>query len=541
MEKINKDPQRPGLTGIGKAHYTLEPLSRSYFNIANKMTYMHMRNPLFIKIGIMACALVLFMASFNFISLSLLSLQSRKKEASVKKLLGISWWSLLRESSLEVALYVFVAFGLAMMLMWFILPSFNSVAEGSLAFEYLSRMEVLVWIVGVVLAMGMMVVIFSMVQQRNVKPVGLLRNAGLSKVVFSKTLFTIQFAVSITLAICAITAIDQMKFLENEPLGFNRNIIRLQSPGEAFNERLVTLKQDLLQVNGVQHVSVVSGNPISGNWMARYELGGGKFYTPMLFGGDEDMFATLNLTLLQGELPSATRSGKVVNEKLVKEFNIQHPIGETVPGTNDRIVGVVKDFTCTSFKDEIQPSILSYSVNNSRLLVDYNGHSVGALLPQIQTAWTKHFPDHVFSYLVIQEELMKKYKEETFFYKTIVSFAVTTLVISCFGLFALSWAVAQSRIREIGIRKVLGATVRDITGLLTMSFLRHIIIAFALAAPAGYYLMTEWLSHFAKRIPLGASIFAVAGIAVILLAFFTMGIQTVKAAQTNPVDELKNN
>jgi putative ABC transport system permease protein len=346
--------------------------------------------------------------------------------------------------------------------------------------------------------------------------------------------------VSITLAICAITIIRQMDFLETESLGFNRNIIRLQSPSKLLNARLLALKEDLLQINGIQHASIVSGTPISGNFMARYDLENGKFYTPFLFAGDEDMFKTLNLTLLQGELPSATRSGKVVNEKLVKEFGMRQPLGELIPGTNDRIIGVVKDFTCTSFKDDIQPAILSYSANNSRLIIDYNGLSVRALLPQIQKAWMKNFPDYTFSYFVIQEELMKKYKEENFFYKIVVTFSVTTLVISCFGLFALSWAVAQSRTKEMGIRKVLGATARDIMRLLSMSFLGHILLAFTIAAPIGYFLMHDWLNHYVKRIPLGAPVFIVAGAAVIVIAFFTMSVQTVKAAQTNPVEELKN-
>jgi putative ABC transport system permease protein len=540
LKKINDDPQRPGMVGVGKARYSLEPLSASYFNPANKTTYMHMRNPLFIKIGIMACALVLFMASFNFISLLLLSLQGRNKEAGVKKMLGVSWWDVVRASSMEVGLYVVVAFAIAITLMSLVLPSFNTVVEGTLALGYLSRLDVMLWIGVIVFALGLIVILFSVAQQRKVKPVSLMRKAGVTKVAFSKTLFTIQFIVSITLAICAIATIKQMHFLENEPLGFNRNIIRLQSPAQSLNARLIPLKQDLLQIRGVQHASIVSGNPVSGNWMARYELEDGKFYTPYLFAGDEDMFATLDLTLLEGELPSATRTGKVVNEKLVKLFNMEHPLGEKVPGTEDRIIGVVKDFTCTSFKDEIQPAILSYTINNSRMLIDYNGQSVGTLLPEIQKAWIKNFPDHPFVYQVIQEELLKKYKEETFFYKTMVTFAITTLVISCFGLFALSWAVSQSRTKEMGIRKVLGATARDVMNLLTMSFLRHILIAFAIAAPAGYYLMNEWLAHFAKRIPLGISVFAMAGVAVIIIAFFTMGIQTLKAARTNPVEEIKS-
>ena len=540
LEKINKDPQRPGWMELGKDVYSLEPLRQSYFNAANKMTYMRMRNPQFIKMGILACSLILFMASFNFISLFLLSLQARRKEAGVKKMLGISAWSLMRASSLEVALYVIVALVFAVISISFLLPSFNSVTEGSLAIEYLSRLEVLLWLGGIMLGLGMLVVLFSTAQQHQVQAVDLLKNLTTSKVIFSKTLFTVQFVVSITLAICAITIIGQMNFLKNEPLGFNRNILRLQSPNKKINDRLVSLKQSLLQIKGVQHASITNGSPISGNWMIRYDLEDGKFYTPYLFSGDEDLFSTLNLSLLAGELPSATRKGKVVNEKLVKYFSMSRPIGEKVPGTDDRIIGVVKDFTCTSFKEEVQPAIVSYSVGNSRLLIDYSGQSIGSLLPQIQGAWKTIFPDQVFTYQVIQEELMKKYKEETFFYKTVVTFGITTIVISCFGLFALSWAVTQSRTKEMGIRKVLGATARNVMGLLTMNFLLHIAIAFAIAAPLGYYLMNEWLSHFARRIPLDAKIFVFAGITVLLIAMITMSLQTLQAARTNPVKELKN-
>jgi putative ABC transport system permease protein len=540
VEKINKDSQRPGLLELGKAVYSLEPLKQSYFNASNKMTYMRMRNPFFIKMGILACALILFMASFNFISLFLLSMQARRKEAGVKKMLGISGWSLMRASSLEVALYVVVAFAFAITLISFLLPSFNSITEGSLALAYLSRVEVLLWVGGIVFALGITVVLFSMAHQRKVRPVELLKNVSTSKVAFSKMLFTIQFIVSITLAICAITIIDQMNFLRNEPLGFNRNILRMQSPGKKINDRLVSLKQSLLRIKGIEHASITTGNPISGNWTARYDLQDGKFYTPYLFSGDEDLFSTLNLTLVEGELPSATRMGKVVNEKLVKYFHMNHPIGEKIPGTDDQIIGVVKDFTCTSFKEEIQPAIVSYSVGNSRLLIDYSGQPLSSLLPQIQDAWKNIFPDYIFTYQVIQEELMKKYKEETFFYKTVVTFAITTMVISCFGLFALSWAVTQSRTKEMGIRKVLGATANDVMNLLTMNFLRRIAIAFLIAAPFGYYLMNEWLSHFARRISVDAKIFAFAGATVLLIALTTMSLQTLRAARTNPVKELKN-
>lgn len=539
VKKINADPQRPGIMGIGKATYSMEPLSESYFNSSNKMTFMVTRNPLFIKVGIIASGLILFMASFNFISLFLLSLQSRIKEGCLKKMFGISWWSMIRAAAIEVILYVAMAHALAVAFLSFALDKFNLIAESNLTFDYVSRPEVLLWNAFAVLSIGITVVFLTMRRQRRIKLVSVIKNSGASKVSFNKTLFTVQFVVSIVLVICGVTTIRQMEFVKNEPLGFNRNILRLQSPGKPYDQHLATLKQELLKISGVQHASVVSGNPISGNWMARYELEDGRSFTPFLFDGDEDMFSTLGLTLIEGELPSRSRSGKVVNETLVKEFGLKHPVGEKIPGTEDMIIGVVKDFTCTSFKDRIQPAILSYSENNSRLIIDYDGQSIGSLLPLIELAWKKIYPDHPFSYVVIQEELMKKYKDEKFFYKTVVTFALTTVLISCFGLFALSWAVAESRIKEIGIRKVLGASVTDIAGLLTKSFLSRVVIAFLIAGPLGYYLMSQWLSLFAKRIDLDISVFATSGIAVIAIAVLTMSIQTIRASRTNPVDELR--
>lgn len=540
QQKINEDKQRPGLLGPGKINYFLEPLKNSYFSAWNKMTFMKTRSHVFIKIGAVVCGIIFFMASFNFVSLFLLSLQERKKESGIKKTLGISFFNLLKATSIEVMLYIVIAVALSFIFISFILPSFNSIVESSLVFNYMWRREVMLAIGAIVFVLGMLVVLFSVMQQGKVQPVALMKNANTSKITFNRSLFTVQFVISITLIICSITIIRQMDFIENEPLGFNRNILRLQSPDKSLNAKLPVLKQQLLQVNGVQHAAIASGNPLSGNWMARYDLENGEFYTPYLFSGDEDLIKTLDLTLLSGEFPSATNQGKLVNEKLVRYFRMAQPIGEKIPGTSDVIIGVVKDFTCTSFKEEIAPAIISYSQDNSRLLIDYHGQSLSLLLPQIEKEWSKVFPEHYFSYQIIQEELMKKYKSARFFYKTVVAFSVISILISCFGLFALSWAVAQSRVKEMGIRKVLGATAKDIMSLLTINFIKRIGIAFLIAAPAGYYLMDQWLHTFANRITLNAGIFIIAGIAVTSIALLTMSVQTVRAAFTNPVNELKN-
>lgn len=538
-EKVNKDAKLPGLMGEGKLHYDFEPLRDSYFNPFNKATYMRTRSLPFVRTTAMVCGLIVFMAAFNFISLYLLSLQERKKESGIKKTLGVSIGRLGRSLATEVVLYIAFAFCLAIGLIALVLPVFNSILDASISMRYVTRLDLMAIMGGAMLVLGLVVVGFSLLQQRRVLPISLMKTSQGSRVAFNKSLFTIQFIISITLAVCAVTVIRQMHFLATAPLGFNRDIVVLRAD-ESQVAKLPVLKNKILELPGVRNASIGNGSPVFGNWMIRYDLEDGKWYTAMTYSGDEDYMRTLDLQLLEGNLPGPSSPGRVVNEALVRMFELKDPVGKVIPGTKDDIIiGVVRNFTSTSFKDEYQPAVISFSSGNSRLLIDYQGSSLTTLLPAIEAQWKQIFPGEYFSCHLIQEELMKKYKDDTFLYKTVVSYACVSMIISCFGLFALSWAVAHSRMKEVGIRKVLGATARDIMRLLSFSFLKRIVIAFVVAAPVSYYLMDKWLDNFVRKVTMDATTFASAGIAVTLVALATMSVQMVRAALRNPVDELR--
>jgi putative ABC transport system permease protein len=539
LEKINKDTQRPGLIGLGKMIYFFKPLTESYFNTDNKMNYMKTRNPMLLTVGYIVCGLVLFIVSFNFINLFLLSWQSRRKEIGIKKTLGVTRKGLFTFSLTEAGVYVFTAFLLSLILTSYTIPVFNNVFEANLSPEYFLNVKVISSICIVVFVIGASVVILSVSRQWRMKPISLMANES-SKIRFNRLLFTIQFVISITLAICSVTIVQQMNHIENAPLGFNRHIVQLNAPDKKSSQALSVLKQKILRLPDVNNATVSNGNPIFGNMIVRYNLDNEQFYTPYLFSGDEDYLKTLDLKLIEGELPSETNNGKLVNETLVRHFNLKKPVGEQIPGTKDVIVGVVKDFTCGSFKQEVPPAIISFYKEGQSIMIDYGGNSLSKILPQIQTEWKSVFPNYSFTYRVIQEELMKKYKEDTFFYKIIITFSVISMILSCFGLFALSWAVVQSRTKEMGIRKVLGATPLDILNLLTLTFTKRIILAFAIAAPVGYYLMNQWLTRFANKIELNVWIFLISGVMVTFIAFMALSLQTVKATMTNPVDEIRN-
>jgi putative ABC transport system permease protein len=259
-----------------------------------------------------------------------------------------------------------------------------------------------------------------------------------------------------------------------------------------------------------------------------------------LFSGDESLLQTLGLSLVQGSDFLQDRTGKLVNEKLIRQFTITDPIGKTIPGTEDKIIGVVKDFRCVSLKEEIPPVIISYVPDAENILIDYTGQNLPLVLTRTARSWRSVFPNHSFKYALIQEDLLKKHKEDIFFYKIITSFSIASIVISCFGLFALSWGTVQHKTKEIGIRKVLGASVPGIVALLSRDFIRLVLIAFVVAVPIAWYAMHQWLENFAYRINLGAEVFMLAGFTALLIAILTISFQSIKAALMNPVESLRN-
>jgi putative ABC transport system permease protein len=533
MAKVNSDSLRPTLVAPGQMDYYLDPLERSYFNASNRMPFMTTRSETFIWIGWIVCGLILFMASFNFINLFLLSMQERKKEQGIKKTLGISIAQTIKSLAMETSIYVVSSFTISLAFVYWLIPVFNSTLETDLSFSYLSKLTVIASIGLSVFVLGIIAVLFSVLQQRRVLPVSMMKNTT-SKVRVGKLFFTLQFFVSITLCVCSITIIRQMNFIENEPLGFNRNILQVRPPsnGPEFKNRV-------LQLAGVNHAALAGGNPITGNMIVRHELEDGKLFTPFVFSGDEDFIATLDLKLVLGSLDLRNTTGQLVNETLVRQFNMNDPVGMIIPGTKDRIAGVVKDFTCASFKQEIPPVIISYSANAKQLLIDYSGTDLVTLLPKVRDAWSEMFSNEPFEYRIIQQDLMKKYSEETLFYKIIVASSVTSMIISCFGLFALSWAVIKSRAKEMGIRKILGAGAGDVLRLLTASFAKRLAVAFVLAAPAGYYLMDLWLSRFANKVTISAWIFVASAVVLATITVVTLGIQTTKASLSSPLDEIR--
>jgi putative ABC transport system permease protein len=339
-----------------------------------------------------------------------------------------------------------------------------------------------------------------------------------------------------------------MQFIKNKPLGFNRDLMQITPPSDKEEkEKLPVLKQQLLQYPEFSSIALSLGNPISGNAIIRFELEDSTFYGAYYIAGDYDLIKTMHLNVIEGQpFRPGFNSGKLVNETLVRHFNMEDPIGANIPGTEgnkngpDKIIGVVKDFNVVSFKKEIPPYIISYNEAPNHLLIDISGKNLSAILPLVEKSWQEIYPDDTFSYKLIDDELMARHKEDTLFFRMIISFTVASVLISCFGLFGIAAFTAVQRTKEIGIRKILGASVYSILVLLSKDFVKLIVIAFVLAIPVANYFMREWLQNFAYKIEISWWMFIIPGLLVLLIALLSMMGQTLKAAHTNPVESLRN-
>lgn len=543
--KVNRNPEVPSLVRPGAVKYNLTSLQDTYFSEVQPLRYEQSRDQLLIWICWLVVFLISAAASFNFINLFLIGLMSRKKEIGVRKVLGASRGTLGLGLGTEVGLYIIIALLLSAVITVQLLPWFNLSFDASLSVRYLINEKVLAALGGLVLLLGLMITLYLVFFSSRINPIRLLNNRGGEKIKINRFLITAQFFMTIGMMTCAMVVVEQMQYIQNKPLGFNRHLMQLDAPRDE-KDKLPVLKEKLLQHSEVTSVAQSLGNPISGNAIIRLELEDSTFYGAYFLSGDEDFVETMQLEIVEGQgFQPGYQQGKLVNETLVRYFDMDDPIGANIPGTEhneegpDKIIGVVKDFNAVSLKQEIPPYIISYSDEANRLLVDVSGRELGSLLPLVEQSWQEVFPNQAFTYRLIDDELLRKHQEDTRFFRMIISFTIASVLISCFGLFGIAAFTASQRTKEIGIRKVLGASVSSILLLLSRDFIKLIAAAFLLAIPVANYFMHEWLENFAYKIEISWWMFILPGTLVLLIALFTISGRTLKAASQNLVDSLR--
>lgn len=508
---------------------------------------------LFVTIGI----IVLLIAIFNFVNLATARATQRLKEVGVRKIAGAGRTNLIFQFLFEALLVVLLATGVAFALVSQALPLLNQLAEKNLSLPLISGSFWLL-IGAFVLLMTLFSGIFPALALSSLIPAKILKGEFMNQSAggFKKTLVIGQFAMSVVLIICTITIYQQLAFIQSKNLGFEKDhLMYFRLKGDLKSKALV-VKNEISKLSCIESISATTNNLVNVTNQSNIEWEGqaqnADFFVTQI-NTDPDFLTTIGAKVVSGRNFSNAiardTSDKIgtylLNETAARKmgWNNTTALGKKVKfwGFEGEVVGVVKDFHFRPLNVEIEPFIFRNRPKEFyfNLLIKTNSSNTKRAIEEVSNILAKHEPNSPISYGFVNQDLDKMYFSDQRVGKIIFIFSILTIIISCLGLFGLVTYTTQQRVKEIGIRKVLGASIINVTTLLTKDFLKLVCIAIVIASPIAYYLVGEWLQDFAYHIDISWQIFALAGIMALLIALLTVSYQAIRAAIINPAKSLK--
>ncbi len=496
---------------------------------------------------------VLLLACINFINLATARAGQRARETGIRKVVGAGRWTLVGHFMAEAALTTALAMTAAMALSELFLNSFNRVFDKELSVDYSSPFF---WAgaLGLCLFTGLVAGAYPAFFLSAFKPVNVLKGevfrAGKGSDWLRKGLVVFQFTLSIALIIGVIIINRQVHYVKNKNLGIDRkDMIYVLLEGPIW-EKQEAFRQELSKSPVIKAVTTTGDNPLnvegtSGDLKWPEKDPTVSATVSPIFVGD-DFTKTMGVELVEGrdfESFPADSASYIVNEAAVRMMGLEDPLGTEIEFWMGKgpIVGVIKDYHMKSLHEAISPMILVYYPLNTWLVcIKPAPGKTEEAIAHVESAYKQLNPGYPFEYIFADEEFEKQYRTETLTGTLANWFAGIAIVISCLGLLGLVIYTAERRTKEIGIRKVVGASVASIVGLLSKEFLGLVLMAILIASPLAWWFMNNWLKDFAYRIDLGWEIFALAGLAALAIAFLTVGFQSAKAALANPIKSLKN-
>ncbi|MBS1596935.1 MAG: ABC transporter permease [Bacteroidetes bacterium] len=542
-----------------KRLHFLQPLSEMHFDTRMENFGDHITSRSTITTLVLIGLLIIIMACINFINLSTAQAVSRSKEVGVRKVLGGNrfqlFWQMMGETALIVLLSVLLAMAISKLALPYI-KHISSVTEDLSVFT----LGNIIFLAGIAVVITFFSGFYPALILSGFKPVSALKNritsATIGGISLRRGLVILQFAISQVLIIGTIIAISQMNYVRNADLGFNKDAIYVLSGNSdsVSLSRQVAFKEDLLRQPGVQDITFMSDVPSSdNNWGTNFAFDHKKDADFILFlkFGDENYLKTFGLKLVAGRNYNYENSDTIkealANETLIKKLGIQNPanaIGKDIRlgGSNwIKLVGVVKDFKTNSLRESIKPIVIAGRRKSyERTAIKMHSSNLLATHNAIEASWNKFYPEYAVRGSFLDEDIAKFYKEEEQLSLLYKIFAGLAIFISCLGLYGLVSFMAVQRVKEVGIRKVLGASIASIVYLFSKEFTVLIGIAFVIATPAAWYMMNNWLNNFVYKININIGVFVLAVLISIIIALITVGYKAVKAAVANPVKSLRS-
>ncbi len=513
-------------------------------------------NPKNIWILLAIAAGVLLIACINFTTLAIGRSAGRAKEVGVRKVLGSGRKQLLFQFLAEALVLSILSAMLGFILGELLLPFFNRLSGRELNFSF-SQFPELIWMLaGLILLVGLLAGTYPALILSGFKPLDVLKSkirVGGSNI-FTRSLVTVQFILSIGLIISTVIILQQLKFMQNKNPGFNKeNIVMVDAEGVDTKKVYPLFKQALAaqpQIVGVAGSELGLGEGTG--WSQSGFDYMGKHKQVYEYFVDNDYINLMGIQLIAGrdfdpKIASDTQTAVIVNEAMLKDFGwtLNEAVGKPLSGYDEKltpvVIGVVKDFHFLPFSEKIEPQMFHQFQNYApyKYFVRIKPGNPAAALQQMKKAWAGVVPDLPFKYDFLDENLDRFYKSESRWSGIVGWAGGISIFLACLGLLGLAALAAVNRTKEVGIRKVLGASVSNIIGLLSKDFLKLVIIALIIAAPLAWYFMHHWLQDFAYRINIGWWVFAITGMVAVLIALITVCFQAIRAAIANPVKSLR--
>ncbi len=504
----------------------------------------------YVRLFSLLAIFILVIACINFMNLSTAKASRRLKEIGIKKVVGAGRKQLIFQFLAESLLLTLGATVFAVGIALALLPAFNQITGKQISLHF--DTTIIIYFIAIILCTGLLAGSYPALYLSKFNPLSVLKgklNTSVAEIVSRKGLVVFQFTLSTILIVAVMVIYQQMQFIQNTEAGYDKNnILRLSAEGN-IRDKEEAFIAELKNVPGVANASSTYHQIVGRG----YNHGGGMEWQGKdpnsdvsfdVFEVDYDFVETMGMKIKEGRSFSRSfgsdSAAIVLNETAVKAMRLKDPVGKTIRrfGKNIQVIGVVKDFHFESLHESIRPGYM-FLWPGGTIVASVQSNHQRQTIAAIERLYGKYNPGFPFTFNFLDEAYQKQYDSETRISALSKYFAGLAIVISCLGLFGLAAFTAQKRRKEIGVRKVVGASVVNITTMLSKDFLRLIFISLAIALPVSWWLMSNWLQGFAYRISLAPYVFVIAGISVILITLFTISFQSIKAAIANPVKSLR--
>ena len=505
---------------------------------------------------------ILLIACFNFTNLSTARSLSRAKEVGLRKVVGAEKSQLIKQFLGEAGFFAVISLGFALMVAYLVLPLFNQLSERQLSLNFTRDYSLGIMLLLLVVFVGLLAGIYPALILSSFKPVEVLKGKIFKirkKLSFGRLLVTLQFVVSIVLIAATILVSQQLDFLQNKKLGFDKeNVVIVTLPKNLDTARLETFKASLVNNPGIRAVAAsqsIPGPIIPVNQVNDGNADLSKALSMQMLFTDADFVRAMKMKIIAGrdfskDHPTDRTEGFILNEEAVKKSGWKSPadaIGKTfqwvLPNAvlkSGKVVGVVQDFNITPLKTAVQPLVMHIlPIRFQYVYVRFDQSKAGNVISTIEKTFNQFYANQSFEYSFLDDTLAQMYKSERKLGTIFSYFSFLAIFIACLGILGLSIYSIQQRVKEIGIRKVIGASVTSITTLLVKEFIQPVMLATLIAIPIVWYGMNKWLEDFAYRITITWWVFIIAGVLALFIAMLTICIQAIKAAMANPVRSLR--